>query len=220
MVDESGEIPAGKEAIVANPEEADEGVGDGKGQSSGLYRVLEYDFKAQEIVEWRRELASTACGRIGIDVQFVTGDTAQQGRADTGTALRVRLMPSVNATRQRAAGWDTELPRVGLVLQLLGNLSAEQGGLGQPWADPATQPSVDRGPALPEDPAEATTEHSTAVTAGIESTETAVRARNPGWSDKQVKDEVARIREDQKASSAFAGTSLFGGATPPAPPTQ
>jgi hypothetical protein len=176
------------------------------------FRVLEYTFPAQQILEWRRGLAEDALGRIGIVAQFVGAGSTNEGLAVSGTALRVRLIPTTAAGEERGQFWDDKrdgLPGILAVCQMLDALPVDEGGLGISWQDAETPPSVERGSTLPEDETELVDRNAAAVTGQIRSRRVAIEEQHPDWTPQQVSEEEARIKQDIKdsapASSAFGG---------------
>lgn len=176
-------------------------------------RVLEYTFPAAEILEWRRGIAEDALGRIGIVPQFVGAGSSQEGLAQSGTALRVRLIPTTAAGEERAQFWDDKrggLPGILTVCQMVDSLSIEEGGFGVPWTDAATPPAVERGSTLPEDEQEVIERNASAVQGQIRSRRVAIEEQHPDWDPKQVDEEEARIKQDIKDSTP-AITGLLSG---------
>lgn len=178
------------------------------------FRVLEYSFEAEKILTWRRGLAEDALGRIGIVPQFVGAGSGQEGLAQSGTALRVRLIPTTAAGEERGQFWDDKragLPGILAVCQMVDALSREEGGFGVSWVDPSVAPAVERGSTLPEDEAEVIERNSAAVQGQIRSRETAVREQHPDWSDDQVEEELGRIAKDVQDSQPLTGFFDTGG---------
>jgi hypothetical protein len=209
-VDERGELPAGKEVIVIDAVEQQLG----EGQTAAAFKVLEYSFDAAALIEWQRHLVEVALTRVGITPQFV-GATGTEGLAASGTALRVRLLPTVSAAEDRAEDGKRRVPHI---LSLAARLDAkpfDEGGFGRPWRDPVTLPAVEPGPALPHDENEETDRHVAAVSGRVESRETAVRGLHPDWSDEQVAAELDRIAADQATDfgplTPTTGGTLGGG---------
>lgn len=150
------------------------------------------------------KLVGTILTRVGLVPQFI-GEQVD-GQAESGTAIRLRFLPTVNAATGKAREWDGTLPHILDLLLRVGAIPTEQGGLGQGSYEPQEPPTVERGDVLPVDEAEDVTTHATAVQGEIESRETAVKALHPDWSQDEVDAELRRIRED------------IGLATPELPP--
>ena len=204
--DEEGNL---KDVEVWAAESFDNEEQDLSGESKGSpFRVMEYTFEAGKLLEWRRGLAEDALGRIGIVPQFVGAGNAAEGLAQSGTALKVRLIPTTAAGEERGQYWDDQrggLPGILTVLQMLDELPKEQGGLGVNWSDAKTAPAVERGSALPEDEDETIDRNAAAVGAEIRSRKLAVEQQHPDWSDEQVEEELAEIRKDLQHSRPLTG---------------
>jgi hypothetical protein len=201
-------LDAGEDYLVVDPLDEEEGAG------AGQIRVLEYGFDATAIVEWMKFEIETICQRCDIVPQFIgSGDF---GAGNTGTALRVRLIPTVNAAHSRGRAWDVEMPIIVQRAQLLESQPRFTGGLGIMWTNPGGVPQVDRSDALPEDPIEQSQRLSTLRTAQLISIEAGVRELNPDMDDAAVLAEVDAIRSDEAAS--MPAVTPFGPPPPPEPP--
>ena len=177
-------------------------------QRAAVFKVLEYSFEAERILAWRRGLVEDALGRIGIDAQFAGAGSDKEGFAQSGTALRVRLIPTTAAGEERGQYWDDKrggLPGILTILQMLDNLGTEDGGFGVKWTDPSTPPAVERGSALPEDETELIERNAAAVQGQIRSRRVAVEEQHPDWSDTQVDEELAEIESDMRKSRPLTG---------------
>ena len=210
-VDQYGNLPANN---VLTTEAVDSQLGGG---TSGVspFKVLEYSFDAQALIAWQNQVTTLALSRVGINAQFV-GAPSIEGLAQSGTALRVRLIPSINAGNDRAQFYDAALPHMLGLAQQVDAMSVEQGGFGTPWSQPEEPPAIDRPPPLPEDPVEQAVRLATLRDSELMSIEQGVRERKPEWSDEQVAEEVTRIGGDASrtaAPSPFAG--LTGTLAPP-----
>lgn len=183
-----------------------------EGDNTAPFRVLEYSFDAQALIAYKQDIVETILTRCDIVPQFVgSGDF---GIGASGTALRVRLLPTVNAAEGKAREWDDQLPHLLTLLQILDALPREQGGLGSPWAAPGEPPSVERTNPLPEDPGEVAARLSTLRTSDLTSIVEAVSELHPNWSQERLDEEVAAIRADAQATLPMFGAR----AVPPPPP--
>jgi hypothetical protein len=201
---------AGEDVLIHDPLDVDESRGD-----AGPFKVLEYSFDAQALIAYKRDVVETICQRCDIVPQWLgQGDF---GAAESGTALRVRLIPTTNAAESRGRRWDGELPRITMLAQLLEQLDIPQGGIGRrEWVNAAGAPAVERQDTLPQDETEVAARHATLKTADLISTEQSIRERHPDWDDDAVTKEVERIRADIEATMPAA--SGFGGGPVPPPP--
>lgn len=169
-------------------------------------RVLEYSFDAEPLIAWKRELVESAVTRVGLMPQYVgAGAPADGSYAISGTALRLRLIPTDSVGRAKGRYWLSALPRI---LSLMAQLDASP-AFGRPWANAEGTPTVERRPGIPVDELEEAQKHQARRAAGIESIYTGVRESHRDWTDDQVVEEVDRIREDQSQSG---GGGIFGGA--------
>ena len=199
------EFDAGEDVFVHDPLDTDE---DGGGK--GPFQVLEYSFEADQLIAHKTDLVQDICMRCDLVPQFIgSGDF---GAANSGTALRVRLLPTTNAAEGRGRAWDTDLPEITRRAQLLDNLTPALGGLGVAWTNAGGLPAVERSSALPEDPNELASRLATLKTADLISIEEAVREQHDDWDDGQVEAEVERIRADVASTMP-----VIGAPAPPAP---
>lgn len=202
-------IDAGVDAFVRDPFDTEAGAGDSAG-----FRVLEYSFEATELIAWIRHLVDSATTRVGLTAQWLGTTAGNEGRADTGTALRARLLPTTAAGQGAGRPWDPKLRHIVNLLQRLDSAPLAVGGFERPWDDATSAPAVERTDPLPDDPDAEVDRHARAVEAGIEAPETAVEELHPEWDDERRQLEMERIRQARKDN---APAPLFGGTTPPAP---
>ena len=194
---------AGEDVLVTDP--IDEELG---GERRDPFKVLEYSFDAQALITYKRDLAEGALTRIGLTPQWVgvvTGDS--EGLAISGTALRLRLLPTTKAGNGKVRPWNV-IPRVLSLAAQVDALHEDDGGLGNEWHDPEALPTVVRADPLPVDEVEESQVQSTLLTAGARSLKTAVKAQHPRWTDDEIEAEVDAIREERKTSGPSLG---FGG---------
>lgn len=209
---EEGIFDASEDVLVMD-EPLDDQLGMKTG--GGKFAVLEYQFDATALVEWKLDLIATILSRVGIVAEFASaggGTRSASGggaAALSGTALRMRLIPTTLAAKGKARPWDTTLPKILLLAQQLDSLPEERGGFGRAWNQPDQPPSIERGEPLPTDESEETQRHVAAVGGDIESRRTAITALHPTWDQDQVQQELDQIQREKK---------LFG--PPPKPPQQ
>lgn len=199
-VDSEGNFDAGKDVIVQ--ESLDEEMA---GKPGGSYAVLEYNFQANELIHHKDELVLDIMSRSGLAEQF-TGGTSKggEGQAFTGTALRTRLIPTIQAAKGVARGPDREVPKILKAMAMLSALPTEKGGCGKTWSEPDGDHYYQRATVLPEDINEKTQRHVMGVQGEIESIETAVEDMHPDWTDDEVKEEVERIRDDRASGPTYS----------------
>lgn len=194
-LDENGNWKGAGDDII--PTESLNGELDEKSGSAKDFAILEYTFDAKPLREHMDELEETALTRVGLNVQFVNGDTGE-GSAVSGVALRTKLIPTTLAAEGLGKHWDNELPVILSAMQQVDALPDERGGCGHDsWREPEEPPTVTRGTVLPEDPADKAERHSGLVQSELESLKTAISDLHPEWTEEQVEEEIQRIREDR-----------------------
>lgn len=197
---------AGEDLLVHDPLDVEEGR-----EGAGPFRVLEYSFDAQALIAYQTYEVETVCQRCDLVPQFLgSGDF---GSGNTGTALRVRLLPTVNASEGRGRPWDDELPAVSRKVQLVESAPIGAGGLQRDWKNPAGTPAIERTDAFPKDENEEANRLAQLRSADLVSIEQGIIEQHPDWTndgpDSQVQTELARIRADIAATvpivTPFAG---------------
>ncbi len=192
-LDENGNFDAAEDII---PMEALNETLSEDGSKPGAYAILEYQFDAGPIIAHIKELESTSLTRVGLNVQFVNGDT-NEGSAMSGTALRTRLIPTTLAASGLGQHWDAEMPKALHAMQVLDGMPVEEGGCGHDWQKPEEPPMFERGTVLPEDDEEKANRHSMLVQSELESLQTAIADIHPEWSPEEVTAEIGRIKSDR-----------------------
>lgn len=207
----SGKFDAGEDVLVMD-DPLDDDLGATKPQ--GKFAVLEYSFDASALVLYKNDTSSTILTRVGLARQL-TDPNNNEGGAASGTALRVRLIPTTMAAKGVARPWDDETPNIFMKLQLLDAMPKEQGGFGRSWNKPGEPPIIERSDPLPVDETEETNRHAVAVSSEFESRETAIQQLHPDWTDKQVSDELDKIFSEL---ATFQSIGAPGGGGPGGPP--
>lgn len=177
---------------------------------SSPYRVLEYSFDAEPLIAWQRNLIENALSRAALTGQYVGAGDPNVGYAISGTAIRLRLIPTDKAGRAKARYWEDGLPRILANMVRLDALPMEKGGFGRAWTNPEATPVVQRQPGLPVDGLEEAQRHSLLISAGVESIESAVRDLHSDWDEERVQAEVEAIRADKRAVTPGGAGSLLG----------
>ena len=201
-LDEEGEIDLAENVLVAEALHREVG----RDEKGGPYTVLSFEFRAGEHIAWYRHLVETAASRAGLTAQFVGGWGAE-GRAETGTALRVRLIPTTSAGSAKARPWDGKARHF---LALLQQLDARRRK--EAWTEPTAAPAFERADPLPEDETEEVERESRAVTARIRSRRTSIAAQHPDWDEERIDAELEAIRSDEQTSAV----PIFGPLPAPA----
>lgn len=189
-------VDVSEEVLLANP--------DDEMDSSDLFKVLEYSFDAQALIDYKGDLTDTILTRMSVAPQLVGRHTEQ---AQSGAALRARLLDSILAALGKARAWDGAVPQILSLATRVESLPEARGGLGRAWTAPGDQPAVERKSALPEDATEEAARHVALVGAQIEAAETAIRELHEDWDDQRVQDELDKIA---KAQSQVFGQGANG----------
>lgn len=191
---------AGEELLVVSALDAELG-----GQRTPPFTVLEYSFDADALIAYKRDLVETTLTRVGLTPSYVGAATGEPVGVLSGTAYRLKLIPTTKAGRGKARSWLAELPAIVGRLAMLDALAVADGGFGRTWSDATTPPGVALDTPIPSDPVEDATVEAALVGAGVRSRETSVRAQHPDWSDAQVAEELDRIAKDRPATSGLLG---------------
>lgn len=179
--------------------------------SGGIFKVLEYSFDAEALITYKRDLVETALTRLRITPQWVGVNVgSSDGYAITGTALRLRAIPTTRAGNSKGKQWDREAPRMIRALQFLDALEEALGGFGRPWTGADLLPGFKRGNPMPVDELESATVEATLVGAGVKSVEQSVKDQHPDWSEEAIADEVKLIAASRPAAPAM-GLGVPGG---------
>lgn len=207
-ITKDGTFDAGEDVIVMD-EPLDDTLGASTG--NGKFAVLEYSFDAEALIEHKMDQIATILGRVGIVADMASsggrsGSMGGGGAALSGTALRMRLIPTTLAANGKARPWDANLPQIMVRLQQVDALPIEQGGCGHDWNTPNEPPSIERGQPLPSDETEETNRHVSAVGGEIESRRTAIRDQHPDWTEEQVQEELDQIQREFHMFLPPAGT--------------
>lgn len=168
------------------------------GEAAGSPPVLAIEKKYDAEPLWMhiRNLVHTILSRVGLVVQLIGQD--EGGKAETGTAIRLRFMPTNQASKGKVREFTLGIATFSGLALAIAALEQAKGGFGRTVAGDALAelPAVEFGNPIPVDEHERTNDLAVAVTGEIMSRETAVREQHPDWSDEQVDEELQRIRED------------------------
>lgn len=223
---EGGTFDASEDVLVMD-EPLDDQLG--AKTAGGKFAVLEYSFDATALIQYKLDLMATILSRVGIVAEFANagGGTRSSGgggeAALSGTALRLRFIPTTLAAKGKARPWDSQLPKILMLAQQVDALPEERQGFGRPWNEAAQPPSVERGEPLPTDETEETTRHVSAVGGTIESRRTAISELHPTWDDRQVQQELDEIQAEMtkfgpppssNGGSGITGKHIPGADTP------
>jgi hypothetical protein len=173
-------------------------------------KVLEYSFDAAALSLYTGDLTDRILTRCRVAPQLV--GRATEG-AQTGPALRARLLDSILASNGKARAWDDAMPRMLRALQLVMVLPEEQGGHGYQMVDADTPPAFERSSTLPEDEDAMVTRLAVEVNGEFLSRRTALEERHPDWEPGRVQDEMDRIEQERSLAAPALGQSVR--VTPP-----
>lgn len=201
-LDARGNLPAGDDVYRKDKD------GDELGDAGGVgVKEAEYSYDAAPLIAHTQDLVERIVTRCGLVPQWV--GVQEQGRAESGTALRVRLLPATLTAHGKSRFWTDALPRILGLLQMVDAMPEALGGFGRDWARAADDPDVALGDPIPPDALEDTQRAVALVDSGLQSRETTIRELHPDWGDEQVAAELDRIRGEETQRSA-AVADLFG----------
>jgi len=153
------------------------------------FKILEYTYNADDAGKRLDRLERAVLTRVGLARQLVDAN-ASEGLAQTGTALRVRLMPTVASIRGKAKEWADTLPKIVTLLQ---RVDAESTEYDHQWSNPEGIPSVVLQDPFPADLQEEADRHGSLIGSELESLEQAILELRPGWTYERRMFEVCRI---------------------------
>lgn len=198
-LDSQGRFPAGDDLLVKDDDDG------GDMEKGGIFQA-DYTFNADALIAYQRDLTDQIITRAGLVAQWVGASV--DGRAETGTALRVRMVPAAMTAKGKSRYWTAGIQRALTLCQLVDAKGEQDFGFNRSYTDAAGMPTVQLADPIPPDPIEDAQRAATLVTAEVQSRRTSIEELHPEWNDTQVDDELDRIRED------------MGGTTPPPPPPE
>lgn len=212
MTQDDGSFDAGADVIQVDTQDGELGK-----DSPPPISAVEYAFDAQALIAYTSDLTDRILTRVGVAPELVGRDT-HTGRAESGTALRTRMLHSIITAQGKGRYWDDELPRILTLAQLVDSLSPEEGGYGRQYANVAEPPAVERGDILPHDDVEEAARLVSLVNGEVMSRELAVIEQHPDWTEAQIADELSKIAEYAPSAMPVqtlgtAGTAGGGGST-------
>lgn len=158
--------------------------------------AVEKHYDAEPLWMHIRELVKTTLSRVGMVVQIV--DSSEDGKAESGTAIRLRFLPTSLAAKGKRKEHEKHLPQIVARALMVVAKPTSEGGFGREGlaTDP---PAVEFGDPIPRDESAETKDRALAVTSQIMSRRQAIMDAHPDWTSAQVDDELAAIREDEGA---------------------
>lgn len=192
FLDMEGNLPRGLEILIAT--EVDQDPEKIKNQVA----MVEFEFDAAALIAYTEHTTDKILTRGRVAPQLVGRHT--EG-AQTGPAMRARLLDSMLAAQGKGKAWDDEAPVAIHRAQQVEKLSQAKGGLGIKWGDISSPPSFKRASALPEDPESLSRSLAIEVNAEFLSRKTAIQIKHPEWDQLRVDDEVAQIMLETGANA-------------------
>ena len=185
-----GDFPADSDVFQLDQRDGSDG------DKAGIVAV-QYDFKAQELISYMRDLTDRAITRAGLVAQWVGASV--DGRAETGTALRVRMIPATLTAQGKARYSSAGIADALHAAMLLDSLPVERGGFGRAYKL-LERPAVTFSDPIPNDEQEEAQRLGLLTSAEIQSRRISVENLHPDWTEQQVDEELQRLAED------FGGT--------------
>lgn len=186
-LDLKGRLPKGAEILVAT------GVDQDPDKIKNDFALIEWEFDADAIIKYKADLCDIILTRARVAPQLVGRHTET---AQTGPALRARLVDTILAANRKGKGWDDKLPERLVLAARLESLSVRQGGLGKPWTNPDKEPVFKRRNPLPEDEESRSRRVVTEVNAKVKAKKTAISELNPTWGPDRIDDEMSLLAEE------------------------
>lgn len=163
-------------------------LGEGSGQPP-IYGV-EKSYDAEPLWLHITNLVKATVRSVGLVPQWVGEDI--DGQAESGTAIRLRFLPTINAANGKLREWGDELPKILQRMLMVVALPVANGGFGRGSTEVGV-PAVEFTDPLPTDTSQTLVDVAAAVAAEIMSRRTAIRELHPEWDDDQIDAELAEI---------------------------
>lgn len=186
-LDGRGNFPAGDD--VLHKDDLDGADGDKSSVSA-----VEYSFDADQLIQWTRDLTDRIVTRCGLVPQWV-GATVS-GQAETGTALRVRLIPATLTAQGKAHHFRAGLSDALLAAQMIDAMPTDQGGFARPWKLATERPAIEMADPLPRDSMEDAQRLSILASSELQSRRRSVSELHPDFDSDQVDEELLAIEQD------------------------
>lgn len=188
-LDAKGDMPAGADVFLLDNKDF------GDGEKSGVY-AIEYSFDADQLIQYQRDLVDKIITRAGLVAQWVGASV--DGRAETGTALRVRMVPAVLATQGKALHFGKGMREALTAAQLVDNLGQQAGGFERPYTTASEPPSIEFTDSIPPDGVEEAQRLATLVSTELQSKYRSISELHPDLTPEQIEEELQLIREDNE----------------------
>jgi hypothetical protein len=186
-LDQRGDLPAGSDVFLLDNKDF------GDGDKSGVY-AIEYSFDADQLIAYQRDLVDRVITRTGLVAQWVGASV--DGSAESGTALRVRMVPATLAATGKSLHFQKGLRDALLACQLVDALPQQSGGFERPYSNAGEAPSVQFTDPIPPDAVEDSQRLATLSASELQSRRRSVEELHPDLTIEQVDEELALIEED------------------------
>ena len=186
-LDQRGDLPAGSDVFLLDNKDF------GDGDKSGVY-AIEYSFDADQLIAYQRDLVDRVITRTGLVAQWVGASV--DGSAESGTALRVRMVPATLAANGKSLHFQKGLRDALLACQLVDALPQQSGGFERPYSNAGEAPSVQFTDPIPPDAVEDSQRLATLSASELQSRRRSVEELHPDLTIEQVDEELALIEED------------------------
>lgn len=183
----AGNFPRGAEILIATEVDQD------PEKIRNEVAMVEFEFDAAALIAYTEHLTDRILTRARVAPQLVGRHT--EG-AQTGPALRARVLDSELAAQGKGKWWDDSMPKVLRNAAAVEALPSGKGGLGIKWSNIKDLPSFKRASSLPEDPEALTRRLVSAVNAEMLSRKTSIQLAFPEWDEARVEDEVKQIMKE------------------------
>lgn len=156
------------------------------GDGNDIIKHVQPEIRAQEHLDTMRDLTTRIYSGAGYAPQSFGLDI--EGRAESGTALKIRERKSFVTAAKKAEYWRRGIQDICAII-----LGIDSKFLNPTTAIPATPPVVEIKDSVQQDQAESAAIAETLMRAQAGSIEKRVRVVNPDWDDNQVEAEVQAI---------------------------
>lgn len=184
-----GNLPRSSEILIATDVDQD------PDKIKNDVAMIEFEFDAAALIAYTEHITDRVLTRARVAPQLVGRHT--EG-AQTGPALKARLVDSELAAAGKGKFWDDEGP---IFLQKMILVEQEYHEIG--WAklkgkNKDKLPSFKRSNALPEDPEARSRRLAVAVNADFLSRKTAIQLDHPEWDEDRVQEEMDQIEKESQ----------------------
>lgn len=185
------------------------------GEGTDPLKILEYSFEAAELISWVDHMIDLSILAAGMSPQLVGRNI--DGQAISGTAMKLKMAHALIESSGKGRYLDRGVKQLLAFAKIIDSRRMADGGFGRSYRDVFSVPSMQRAEALPRDDQEAAQRVVLLTNADAISLEERVRFINPDWSEKQVGEEVDRIKEETSLPTVGSEGDIPGVNQPPTP---